>query len=68
MITKKHRELVVKARKIFGKIKPMGGRLSVYDEGCFTMGFGKILGGKLLFWFEDKNGSSHIVAEDIKCK
>lgn len=62
MTCKEQRGLIKKAFRKFGnEIKPIGKSKSFCDPRCFTRGYGKIYGGKLLFWFEDKNGSSHVV-------
>lgn len=53
------------AQKNWNPIKPIGKAFSFCDSRCFTMGYGKITGGKLIFWFEDSIGSSHMIIEGI---
>jgi hypothetical protein len=62
--TKKQKQMIKDAFRKFGnEIKPIGDAKSFCDPRCFSRGFGRILGGKLLFWFETKDGSSHIITE-----
>lgn len=57
------KNLIRNAFRRFGKIRPLGDAKSLCDSRCFTRGFGKITGGKLVFWFETMDRSSHIIVE-----
>jgi hypothetical protein len=63
--TKQQRKLISAAFRRFGNIQPIGKAKSLCDSRSFTVGVGKIYGGKLQYWFEDENGSSHIIIEGL---
>ena len=66
LTTKTHKKLIRDAfRKFRNDIKPIGKAKSFCDPRNFTRGVGKIYGGRLMFWFEDAAGSTHIVTEGI---
>ena len=65
LLTKEKRKLISEAFRKFQQIKPIGKAKSFCDPRCFTTGHGRIYGGKLIFWFETLDGSTHIITEGI---
>lgn len=63
MLTSTQKNLIKNAFRRYGKIRPLGDARSLCDPRCFTKGYGKISEGKLVFWFETLDGSSHIIIE-----
>jgi hypothetical protein len=67
LLTEEKRQLIKTAFRRFGNgIRPIGKAKSFCDPHCFTIGVGKIFGGKLQFWFEDSRGSSHLIIDEEK--
>jgi len=65
LTTKTHKKLTRDAFRKFGQIQPIGEHKSLCDPRNFTKGYGRITGGKLIFWFETPDKSTHIIIEDM---
>jgi len=68
LTTTLQKNLIRNAFRKFGEIKPIGEARSFCDSRCFSRGVGKIYEGKLMFWFETPDGSSHLVTEELNAK
>ena len=58
---KEEKELIKKARSMYKKIYPVGGRETF--NGCFTK-----YGEKLFLWFDTEDQSTHVVTDELLVK
>jgi len=64
--TPRQKNLIRSAFRRFGSIRPIGKAKSLCDPRGFTRGFGEINDKRMVFWFEDLSGSTHIIVEELK--
>lgn len=58
-MSEQEKRLIAKARERYGKIRPIL-RAGHFKKCHFTK-----FNGKLMFWFNDKNNSTHIIKEEV---